>query len=314
MKHLREQISECSLFYSSVFKPTADLLLSAMETIHEGWQQDKIELDECWYLSFIVNDITIMMIYCQHYSTGGLEVGVEDETFFKREEILQNLPQQNLQLIRIPEKNWFAKLNKEAQLHVLNGTNLIDKYLSMDENDISDFSPFLLSFLKAAEAEIQEHYNKYETNIISISKIVCALKSNKPIGFSFTQRDNKKDLNSLFYYATKIVKEESNNGGFETSGIKPLYYFLKYYALRTELESVINFDSYLTDSQLQILNGVFGSLNKILQLGDARNAYIHQQRIDNKEAFIVLYDSIRFTLSLLSELKQNSSVSPMHLN
>lgn len=284
-----------TLYDQPLFRPIDSLLLSSLKAKYHETSSDKAENSETWELNFEVDGVWLMGIFCSRYSTGEFEVDIDD-AITEPKDILQALPSE-ANFLRLPEQSWFSKLNPKTQFFVRVGTSLAEKiYLNSDKSGLEDFSPLLLSFVKAVELQIAVHYNAHSTSLIRISEIIirARLLSNG----NGTKSKVIRDLRGLNELASKIQKHKED---YYPSGTLPLYYLLKFYALRTSIDHLV-FDPYLDPDKTSKLPQDEHGLDWLRVLGYNRNDFVHQSIIDSEHEFLMYYDRICRVLKLLVEL------------
>jgi hypothetical protein len=285
-----------ALYETPVFASIDKLLLSTMKANYHEMSNLDNENSETWELNFEVDGVWLMGIYCDHYSSGGFEVGIDDAVTDPKD-ILDALPPDAV-FLNLPEQVWFSKLSPKTQLLIRVGAGLVEKaYLNSDKTGLEDFSPLLLSFWKAVESQLAEHYQKHLSSLIKISETIIKdlrLPSN---GNGFRSKVIR-EFRGLIELATKIQKHKDE---YYPSGTLPLYYLLKFFALRNGIES-LNFNSYLDSNRISKLPSNESGFDWLKSLGHNRNSFVHEGIIDNEHEFLMLYDGVCRVLKLLVQL------------
>jgi hypothetical protein len=277
------------------FRPIGKLIVSAMKAASPANADQTTTDSETWELNFEVEGIWLLGIYCDRYASGRLEFGVDD-VITDPADILDALPAE-LAFLKIPEQTWYAKLSMKTQAQVQLGTSFIEKVYPSEKGGLEDFSPLLLSFFKAAEAEIAEHFQRYAAELINISGIIAANYSSDGNG---SPARTPHELKGLIKQAENIKEIRFN---FKPSGTKSLYYFLKFYALRASI-SHLPFDPYLEPEKIRFLRSMEHGLGWLKALGNSRNSLVHERPIDQEDEFLRHYDGICRLLRLLVKLKE----------
>jgi hypothetical protein len=159
-----------------------------------------------------------------------------------------------------------------------------------------------LPFLKAAEYEIVEHYRQNALSIMNIAEII--VKNLHPP--SNGNSDENKTITELWRLREIAAKITEHKIDYHPSGTLPLYYFLKYFALHTNIER-LGFNGYLKENKTALLTKMENGLKWIKNLGHNRNKFIHEDIVDSEDEFITHYDGICRVLKLLVLLKDDTA-------
>lgn len=278
------------------------LLLSTMKLQQEMATQDETGGAGTWLVSFTVYGVSLMGIYCEQYSSDRYGTGLDD-VITEPADVQSNLPSE-APFLRIPEQKWYNDLDPEAQFQVRFGTSLADKvYLNSELKEVEDFSPLLLSFVKAVEVEIRQHFQTYSGSLIPLSQQISGYLDKHSDG-NGSGRDADYKLREYLKPLAQEIAKKGMNFNPKGSGIKEIYLLFKYYALRIGLEQRLNFHSYLPSAKVGIIGRHESDLKWIVDLNRARNGFIHRDIINDEGVFLRHYDGLFRLLSLLVQLKK----------
>ena len=209
------------------------------------------------------------------------------------EEILKQLPI-NVKIIPLSDESWFSILTNDCQLLINAGEKLIE-IIKFEENkeDIIDFSPLLLDFIKALEVEIVDHYKIHQNKIYNLAN---QIKKHHGIH----NGNNRDKINKLLRIVSGILRYKEN---YRPNGLSPLYYFLKYFALGEDLDLNQPFRSYLDNTKFEYLRKQRNVIERLERLGVDRNDYFHEKFIESIDEFKAIYIYISLSLKILAEIK-----------
>lgn len=207
-------------------------------------------------------------------------------------EILSYLPQYG-KIKFIAEQPWAKKLTARSMDLVEAGTFYLKyAYVEENKNDILDYSPLLLDFIKAAEVEFAAHI---DDNLKEIRRISMAISARLKANENGNQRRHERELSDL-------VKELDREKP-EIRGFRRLYLILRNVALGEIVDDNLKFKSYLSEEKYDYLKKERKNLERISHLSSRRNSNIHSEIIESENEFIFFYNELSYILELLAELK-----------
>ena len=244
-------------------------------------------------ISFSIDGITIFFLGGNRYFTK------DDVEFFIAKcdkQYFFNEVMGTTDLYNITDFGWFPLLSDKSKNLIDSGQQYLDLVFSTNAKDIKDYSPLLLDFSKALEAEIKEYYNKHFSLILPLADLINAntdlLKKNPAY--------KKYRLKELF----RICGEISYHGElYHPSGHKPLPYILHYLGLGKELEESIGIKGFLEGDERDNVLKESAIIERLFETSNIRNKYVHDLVIESKNEFFLYYRDIIDAFTLLASLK-----------
>lgn len=247
---------------------------------------------------FRINGIEVFSIT----GTGATEEEIQEMGYdikYFREEI-----QADSDLPDITRFNYFSNLSEDAKFFIEAGNQLLSTFLENSGSSFNDYSPFLLDFLKSLEIEIKElylmSYNKIHGNAKHIkTDINFEIQLNIESDLTY-----KEELNYLLNLSKQITTFRKN---YNPSGIKPLYYFIKYFAFNNNLKFIEGYCGFISQVNDSFLTKNENLILRLKNMGELRNKTIHSNLIGSKEEFLMNYYDIVIALQLITTLKSYNS-------
>ncbi len=188
------------------------------------------------------------------------------------------------------QRDWFRKLDKDSQTFYKAGFKLLSKIDLKDNDQLLDYSPLLLDFIKAVESEMMYLIKTNLKDIEHDAKVFA----NNTITCSFY-----KDVYKLKDYSKKIKPEFD----FKPSGLTFLYYLLTYFAQPRNVTTTAKLNGFLTEKQQNEIGDMKMLLRRIKENGYIRNQLIHSIIINSKSDFEMIYIDLVLSLQLLASIK-----------
>ena len=188
------------------------------------------------------------------------------------------------------QRDWFRKLDKDSQTFYKAGFKLLSKIDLKDNDQLLDYSPLLLDFIKAVESEMMYLIKTNLKDIEHDAKVFA----NNTITCSFY-----KDVYKLKDYSKKIKPEFD----FKPSGLTFLYYLLTYFAQPRNVTTTAKLNGFLTEKQQNEIGDMKMLLRRIKENGYIRNQLIHSLIINSKSDFEMIYIDLVLSLQLLASIK-----------
>jgi len=278
-------------YFADLEKLLFDYIIEQEENYKQLYSIHGLTID----ISFRINGIEIFNINGQNATEEDIrEIGYDYEYF-------KDKIRANSDLIDISQIEYFAKLSTDAKYFIQAGNQYLSLLQDTTISIFNDYSPFILDFLKALEIETKELYlNFYESIYTSANTI------SKDINFQIqlaTESDSfhKEELQYLLNLSKQILKFRKN---YSPSGIKPLYYFIKYFAFNTNLRFIENYCGFISQNNDSFLDRNNNLISRLKNIGDLRNKTIHSNLIGSKEEFLMMYYDLVVALQLISTLKK----------
>lgn len=277
------------LYKKGIFTNIEKTLDKYNDDVEEEFKLSKIDGDIAIDIHYKINGIKVFEIISHGFTIEEFnEYGYSTEYFQKELKKIKDF-------IKISSQEWFHQLSEKTKKYIYAGEKLVEFTLDIKNDGLLDFSPLLVDFFKALEFETSLFYKSNYNSIIS-----CA---NKIINLNFDDKSSSAtDLGSLIEFAKTITKYKSK---YDVSGTKPLYYFLKYFALGDTIKDITkNFISILSSEKLRILEKEDFAINQIKELGKNRNLFIHYSGIiEARNSFLMIYADIFSVLHLMTQIK-----------
>lgn len=247
-------------------------------------------------ISFRINGIEVFNI-CEATEEEIQEMGYDLKYF--QEEI-----RANSDLIDISQIEYFSELSADTKFFIEAGNQFLSILQGDSKSSFNDYSPFILDFIKSLEIEIKELYLKFYESIYRNANTIS-----KDINFQIQlarEFDNsqKEEFQYLLNLSKQILKFRKN---YSPSGIKPLYYFIKYFAFNNNLEFIEGYDGFISQSNDSFLTKNSNLITRLKNMGELRNKTIHSNLIGSKEEFLMMYYDIVIALQLIATLKKYAS-------
>jgi hypothetical protein len=247
---------------------------------------------------FRINGIEVFCIT----GTGATEEEIQEMGYdlkYFREEI-----KADSDLPDITRFNYFSNLSEDAKFFIEAGNQLLSTFLENSGSSFNDYSPFLLDFLKSLEIEIKEFYLKFYNKIYGNAKLI-SIDINFKIQLNIeSDITHKEELNYLFNLSKQITTFRKN---YSPSGIKPLYYFIKYFAFNNNLKFIEGYSGFIFQVNDSFLTKNENLILRLKNMGELRNKTIHSNLIGSKEEFLMNYYDIVIALQLITTLKSYNS-------
>jgi len=189
------------------------------------------------------------------------------------------------------QRDWFRKLDKDSQEFYKAGFKLLSKIDLKDSDQLLDYSPLLLDFIKAVESEmmclIKTNFKdiEHDAKVFANNHITCS---------------SYKDFNKLKDYSKKII---DSNSEFKPSGLTFLYFVLTYFAQPRNITTTAKLNGFLTEKQQNEIGNMNMLLRRIKENGYIRNQLIHSSIIKSKSDFEMIYIDLMLSLQLLASIK-----------
>jgi len=202
----------------------------------------------------------------------------------------------NTDLIDITEMEWFGILSDKSQRLITSGSQFLDKIFTGQLDGLLDYTPLLLNFSKALEAEIKDYYDNNFSFIWPIAELILSNESY----LKSSQVKGKYHVNKLLSVCREIVRFKDN---FSPSGHKPLPYILYYLGLGKDIDGIIEIDGFLSGREKEKVGKETALINRLFETANNRNNYMHQTAIESKNEFLLHYFDIFQALNLLATIK-----------
>lgn len=204
-------------------------------------------------------------------------------------------------LIDVSQSEYYSKFSTETKYFIQAGNQYLSLLQDTSISVFNDYSPFILDFLKALEIETKELYLIYFESIFNNANSITK-DMNYQIHLSLESDSfQREELQYLLNLSKQIQKFRKN---FSPSGIKPLYYFIKYFAFNNNLKFIENYSGFITQNSDSFLEKNSHLIARLKNIGDLRNKTIHSNLIGSKEEFLMMYYDILVALQLISTLKK----------
>ncbi|MCZ2223877.1 MAG: hypothetical protein LC122_09635 [Chitinophagales bacterium] len=278
-------------YFTAVEKMLFDYITEQEENYKQLYSIHGLTID----ISFRINGIEIFNINGQDATEEEIqEIGYNYEYF-------KDKIRASSDLIDISQIEYYSKLSVDAKYFIQAGNQYLSLLQDTSISIFNDYSPFILDFLKALEIETKELYLLFYESIFNSANNIS-----KDINYQIqlaTESDyfQKEELQYLLNLSKQILKFRKN---YSPSGIKPLYYFIKYYAFNNNLKFIENYSSFISQSNDSFLEKNNNLISRLKNIGDLRNKTIHSNLIGSKEEFLMMYYDIVVALQLISILKK----------
>lgn len=278
-------------YFADVEKLLFDYITEQEENYKQLYSIHGLTID----ISFRINGIEIFNINGQDATEEEIqEIGYNYEYF-------KDKIRASSDLIDISQIEYYSKLSTDAKYFVQAGNQYLSLLQDTSISIFNDYSPFMLDFLKALEIETKELYLIFYESIFNSANVIS-----KDINYQIqlaTESDSflKEELQYLLNLSKQILKFRKN---YSPSGIKPLYYFLKYYAFNNNLRFIENYSGFISQNNDSFLEKNNNLIARLKNIGDLRNKTIHSNLIGSKEEFLMMYYDIVVALQLISTLKK----------
>jgi len=285
----KELIKNVSLYWANLHSS------SLFDTINEllfAYSQQKLPDDRLTLWGYIVVYIDGFMVLGFDCDECDINENMND---------IRYIDSQNKYLPEYAVYEWFRDLNSDTKVFLLNGTHLINNYQPLfKSSQILDYTPFIISFVKALENEFYWHYiNNFDA--ISESAADYLEKYQKYLKEKTSESSIPYKLSNLYKRLEKtclsIRRHEEN---FHMNGLSTGYQILTFLGGTKKLD--IKFTNYLTESQLMIIQKEEKLLNEINSMGHFRNIYIHQNILQSENELFIHQNILVLSLKLLSEI------------
>lgn len=272
---------------------TKDEILSMIGGGPFEWTESNIVYN---LIAFSIDGVTIFYLGGNRYFTPN-----DVETFIKeanKKEYFINKVRSQTDLLNITGMDCFPLLSDKCKNHIVAGNQLIDKLFASQIDDLNDYSPLLLNFGKALEAEIKEYYDKHYAFIGPIAEVI--LSNEKYVRDKIKSPQISYQLNYLFALSREIAKFKEN---YYPSGYKSLPYFLYYFGLGQEINNIIDINGFLDNEDRKKVEKEANLIEKFFSISNNRNKYIHDKMIESKNEFLFNYYDIYLALNLIANIK-----------
>lgn len=271
------------------------------ELLFEFISEQKKEYIELYFIYSLTIDISFRINGIEVFNLNGQGATEEEISEIGYNlEYFKSKVRANTDLVDITQIEHFSNFASDTKFFIEAGNQLLS--VLQDNNNISfnDYSPYILDFLKALEIEIKELYLKFNESIIKSAKKI-AIDMDFKIQFEIeTNRIKKEELQYLKNLSIQILKFRKK---YSPSGIKPLYYFMKYFAFNDNLFFIEDYSGFISQTKHSFLTDNENIISRLKEIGELRNKTIHSNYIGTKDEFLMNYYDIFSTLQLISTLK-----------
>lgn len=236
-------------------------------------------------IAFLIRGIKMMSFNGIDWDKG-IDYGFTEEEFLSKIHI-------QTEVNNITEQPFFHKFNESTRLFLKSGTQLLQIVFDSSNNDLLDYSPMLYNFIKAVESETKEIFQLYRDKILSYTPGVI---------YNIEKLEYKKHKD-LYKLSSECKRINEYNFNYEPSGLKPLYFLLKYFFLR-ERSNLTGIDKDIISKNVkEILFKNKVIVEEIYHKGETRNDLVHSRIIDSKIEFFWHYNDIYTILEILTSIK-----------
>ena len=263
-----------------VFNDLQKLIDAIYEQLNEYVEEDDFA---CLTVKFNINEYCFFMLDNEVGSTE--TAGVIQREIYKYDFVT------SIEMEDHSQRDWFRKLDKDSQTFYKAGFKLLSKIDLKDNDQLLDYSPLLLDFIKAVESEMMYLIKinlkdiEHDAKVFANNHITCS---------------SNKDFKKLKDYSKKIINPEFD---FKPSGLTFLYYLLTYFAQPRNVTTTIKLNGFLTEKQQNEIGNMNMLLRRIKENGYTRNQIIHSSFINSKSDFEMIYIDLVLSLQLLASIK-----------
>ena len=246
------------------------------------------------HIMFSIDGVDLFLLGGNRYFTEN-----ETDNFIKKassKEYFISKVRGTTDLYNITEFEWFPLLSRKCKNLIESAQQYLDLVFSNNVHNTKDFSPLLLNFSKALEAEIKEYYNKYFSLIWPLADLIT---SNSDLLLKSTS-SKKYRIHVLIGICKEISRFKEQ---YHPSGHKPLPYILYYLGLGNELEKIIDITGFLDGDERSKVLKETAIIERLFETSNNRNRYVHELVIESKNEFLLYYSDIIQALNLLASLK-----------
>jgi hypothetical protein len=272
---------------------TREEILSAIGIEVPDWSRSNTVYNS---LLFSIDGVQLFYLGGNRYFTvDNIESFIEK---YNKKEYFYEKVRSQTDLLNITEMDCFPVLSDKCKNHIIAGTQLIDKIFAGQIDDLLDYSPLLMNFGKALEAEIKGYYDKHYAFIGPIAEVI--LSSEKYIRDKIKSPHISYQMTYLFALCREITRFKEN---YYPSGYKSFPYFLYYFGLGQEIDKIIEIDGFLDNEDRIKVQKENNLIEKFFGISNNRNKYIHEKMIESKNEFLYYYYDIYLALNLIANIK-----------